>query len=294
MGLPRLGLIGVGLMGHGIATNLLAAGYSLTFQEHPGNQPTESLLAAGAEAVDTPAAVTQASDVVILCVTGSPEVAAVLNGDAGVTAALRPGQTVIDCSTAIPDETLKNARAIAAAGADFLDAPMTRTPKEAAEGRLNLIVGGEQAVFDACRPVFDAIAENVYHAGGVGAGHAMKLLHNFVSLGFSAVLAEAAACAADKGIDAGVLVKILGEGGGGGVVLDRLAPFITDGDIAGFRFSIANAAKDLGYYVDMADAMGAERSIAGAISDRYAEAALESDALTPLPELIPWLRRQPD
>ncbi len=286
---PHIGLIGVGLMGHGIARNLLKAGYSLTFLIHPGNQPTEDLTATGASAAHTPAEIAMRSDIIILCVTGSPEVDDVLNGSAGVMTALDATKTVIDCSTAIPDESIKNADRIAATGASFLDAPMTRTPKEAEQGRLNLIVGGEASVFERCRPVLAAFAESIHHVGAVGSGHAVKLLHNFVSLGFASVLAEATACAHGRGIDVQALLDVLAKGGGGGVVLERMEPFIRDGDDAGFRFTIANAFKDMSYYMDMATAQGASGNIAASIRDVYADAVAQAGPTATVPDLITLL-----
>ena len=90
---------------------------------------------------------------------------------------------VIDCSTALPSSSVRVAQAVQAAGSRFLDSPMTRTPKEAAEGRLNLLVGGDPGLVEACRPLLQCFAENITHVGPVGSGHSMKLLHNYVSLG---------------------------------------------------------------------------------------------------------------
>ena len=223
-----IGMIGIGLMGHGIASNLLKHGHRLAVLDHPGNQPLDDLKASGATVHARVADLVAASEVVILCVTGSPQVEAVLLGDSqgagGVIAALRPGTVVIDCSTAIPASTERMAQAVQAAGGRFLDAPMTRTPKEAALGKLNLLVGGDAATFEEMRPLLACFAENIFHAGAVGAGHRMKLLHNYVSLGFVALLSEAAAAAQRSGIAPEVFVDILGKGGGGGVALERVMP----------------------------------------------------------------------
>ncbi len=288
---PRIGLIGVGLMGSGIATSLVRHGYPLTVLEHPGNQPLDQLVAAGVTTCQSPADLAAQVDIVILCVTGSPQVEDVLFQKRGVMEGLRQGSTVIDCSTAIPSSTLKIARAVQNAGGRFLDAPMTRTPKEAAEGRLNLIVGGDRDVFDACLPVLQSYAENIAYAGGVGAGHQMKLLHNYVSLGFSAVLAEAAACARQTGTDPQTFCDILAAGGGNGVVLNRLRPFIESEDTSGFRFSVSNALKDMGYYCTMADEQGAQGAIALAIRDVYAQAAQAGFEQSPVPVLIEHLAK---
>jgi len=172
---------------------------------------------------------------------------------------------VIDCSTAIPSSTLRMAQVVQAAGSHFLDTPMTRTPKEAAEGRLNLLVGGEAALLEECRPLLDCFAENITHAGPIGAGHGMKLLHNYVSLGMVTLLSEAAACASRNGVAPEVFVDVLAKGGGGGTALERVRPYLLAHDPSGLRFSIANACKDLSYYNAMASDTGAVKDIAAAV-----------------------------
>ncbi|WP_225784210.1 NAD(P)-dependent oxidoreductase [Xenophilus sp. Marseille-Q4582] len=284
-----IGMIGIGLMGHGIATNIVKHGHALTVLEHPGNQPLDALKAAGAKSVDSIAALAQASEVVILCVTGSPQVEAILGADGdpgGLIAALRPGTVVIDCSTAIPTSTQKMAEAVQRAGGRFLDAPMTRTPKEAAEGRLNLLVGGDADLFAQCQPLLACFAENITHTGAVSTGHSMKLLHNYVSLGSVALIAEAAACARRAGVPGDVFVEVLAKGGGGGVALERLKPFITQQDASGLRFAMSNAQKDLGYYTEMAEGMQAAQAIADAVLATYAGAVAQGGAQRYVPELV--------
>ena len=262
----NIGMIGIGLMGHGIASNLVKHGHALTVLDHPGNQPLDALRAAGAVAVVGSAReVAQRAEVLILVVTGSPQVEAVLTGPAGVLQGLRPGSVVIDCSTSLPDSTRRMAQAVQAAGGRFLDAPMTRTPKEAAEGRLNLLVGGEAALLEEMRPVLSCFAENVTHVGPVGAGHGMKLLHNYVSLGMVSLLAEAAACATRQGVAPEAFVEVLAKGGGGGIALERLKPYVLARDPSGLRFSLGNAVKDLSYYREMAAGAGAQADIAQAV-----------------------------
>ncbi|PXX95256.1 NAD(P)-dependent oxidoreductase [Halomonas sp. LBP4] len=284
----RVGMIGVGLMGHGIARNILAAGHRLCFLDHPGNQPVEDLLAAGAVSKASGREVAEDAEVIILCVTGSPQVEAVLFEPGGVLEGLGEGGVVVDCSTALPSSTERVAARVQEAGGRFMDAAMTRTPKEAAEGRLNLIVGAPEALFAELRPLLESFAEHITHAGAVGAGHTLKLLHNYVSLGFSAVLAEAAVASRRAGIDDGALLDVLGKGGGAGVVFERLRPFIEAGDPSGFRFSVANASKDIGYYHAMTDELGVARGVASAVRDLYA--GIEDQALA-VPEIIRVLER---
>ncbi|AQU83882.1 MULTISPECIES: NAD(P)-dependent oxidoreductase [unclassified Halomonas] len=285
----QVGIVGVGLMGHGIASSLLRAGHQVSFLEHPGNQPVEDLLAAGATALSSGREVARKNEVVILCVTGSPQVEAVLFEPNGVLEGLKPGCVVVDCSTALPSSTAKVAAKVTDAGGRFMDAAMTRTPKEAAEGRLNLIVGAPQELFEETLPLLQGFAENIAHAGDVGAGHTLKLLHNFVSLGFSAVLAEATAASRKAGISDTALLEVLSAGGGGGVVLERLRPYIADNDPSGFKFSVANASKDLGYYHTMTNQLAVEGGIAEAVRNLYH--SVEDQSLS-IPELIGVLERR--
>ena len=285
----QIGLIGAGLMGSGIAASLLRHGHPLGILEHEGNQPLEPLLAAGATSHASIEELARASDVIILCVTGTPQVEAVLLGAEGVLKYLNPGAYIVDCSTAIPTSTQRIAQEVARAGGRFIDAAMTRTPKEAAEGRLNLIVGADPADFAVCLPIMQAYAENIVHAGPVGAGHQLKLLHNYVSLGFTAVLAEAAACARRAGTNPEVFCEVLATGGGNGVVLNRLRPYIEAGDVANFRFSVSNAFKDLDYYCNMAESMGGHHGVADSIRALYLEATDAGLGQSPLPELVSHL-----
>ena len=280
-----VGLVGVGMMGVGIASNLVKHGHALHLLDHPGNQPVEALLAAGATLHANLGTLAREVDVLLVCVTGSPQVEAVLTQPGGALEHLRAGAVVIDLSTSIPASTERIAARVQAAGCGFLDAAMTRTPKEAAEGRLNLLVGGEADLLERCRPVLASFAETILHAGAVGAGHRMKLLHNFVSLGLITLIAEAAACAKQSGIGSEVFVDVLARGGGGGVALERLKPYLLTADTGALRFSIANARKDLGYYGTMAADTGADRTVADAVLDSLTRAAhAEPEAM--VPELV--------
>lgn len=290
----RIGVIGIGLMGHGIASNIQKSGRSLGFLDHPGNQPVDNLKAGGATAFSTGKELASNCDVIIVCVTGSPQVEDVLHNDEGVLKGLRKGAVIIDCSTAIPSSTVAIAKAVIAQGGRFLDAPMTRTPKEAAEGRLNLIVGGDRSLFEEQLPLLESFSENITYAGPAGSGHKLKLLHNFVSLGFSAVLAEAAACADRNSVDAEVLVEVLAKGGGAGAILQRLQPYILERDGSGFNFSISNAHKDIGYYLAMVDSAEASRTVADGVYGTF-DAAMEAGFdQTSIPELISILNKNGD
>jgi 3-hydroxyisobutyrate dehydrogenase len=286
----RVGIIGVGLMGHGIALNVLKGGYSLLMMEHAGNQPVDDLIALGAKQTDSPAAVAAQADLVILCVTGSPQVEAILTGDAGVISGLNAGSIVVDCSTALPESTERMAAQVVQAGGQFLDAPMTRLAKQAHDGTLNILVGGEAKVLETARPVLDTFTENIDHVGPVGFGHRMKLLHNYVSIGHMSLLAEAAAQAAQAGVDPQVFVDVLGKGGGAGAALERLRKCILTGDGNDVPFAIGNAVKDINYYREMIGEETGSRAIADGVSTAISKVEKAGHGDSYIPELSQLFR----
>lgn len=284
-----VGIVGVGLMGHGIALNVLKGGFSVVMMEHPGNQPVNDLIEMGAGQQSSPGAVAAQSDLIILCVTGSPQVEAVLTEPQGVLSGLKPGAIVVDCSTALPESTERMAAKVAAAGGKFLDAPMTRLAKQAHEGTLNILVGGEADVLEAARPVLDTFTENIDHVGGVGFGHRMKLLHNYVSIGHMSLLAEAAAQAAQAGVDAQVFVDVLAKGGGASAALERLRNCVLTGDPNDVPFAIGNAVKDIDYYREMVGDASGSRTIADGVSaaiTAVAQAGHQADYVPALTRLF--------
>src|SRR5258708_34225591 len=151
----RVGFIGVGLMGHGLAKNIVEKGYALTVLGHRNRAPVDDLVGRGAVEAKNAAEVARRSDLVFLCVTGSPQVEAVMFGKDGLLEGLAAGTIVADSSTPEPDSTLKIAAAVEARGGRFVDAPLVRTPKEAEEGRLGVMTRGHPATLAAIRPVLE-------------------------------------------------------------------------------------------------------------------------------------------
>ncbi|NQW10669.1 MAG: NAD(P)-dependent oxidoreductase [Alphaproteobacteria bacterium] len=254
--LPRVGFVGVGLMGRGMAANLMAKGFPLSVLVHRNRAPVEGLLAKGAGEAASPRALAEASDVIILCLPNSRVVEEVALGADGVIEAARPGLVVLDATTAEPAATRRIAAALAARGVDMLDTPMTMTPKEADAGTLNVLVGGDEAVLARVRPVLDAYARNVFHIGPIGAAHALKLINNFMSMTMSALIAEAATTARASGVDLGKLREVVSAGAVNSGMFQKIMAYAVDGDPSGLQFAIANARKDIGYYTDIAAEAG--------------------------------------
>jgi 3-hydroxyisobutyrate dehydrogenase-like beta-hydroxyacid dehydrogenase len=272
---PRIGFIGLGLMGHGMAKNIVTKGYPLTVRVHRNRKPLEDILAAGASEVATNADVAKHADIVFLCVTGTPQVEAVVHGGDGLLAAARPGQIVVDTSTAEPASTAALRQLFAAKGTEFVDAPLARTPKEAEEGRLNIMVGATDLVFEKLQPVLSAFCENVIHAGPPGHGHTLKLINNFLAMAIATATAEAVATAAKAGVSLQKLHDVISAGGvNSGIFQMMVGRMLHHGDLAGLKFTLANAMKDLRYYTHLAEALPTSAILGEAVHQTMVQANL--------------------
>lgn len=281
----KVGFIGIGLMGHGIAKNILQGGHRLEFLEHAGNVATDDLLELGAGVASRSADIARNNDAIFICVTGSPQVTDIVFGKQGVLAGIGKGKIVVDCSTIDPLTSTEVADALAKRQAHYLDAPLTRTPKEAEEGRVNIMVGGDRATFRQIEPLLQTFAENIYFIGPAGAGHTMKLLHNYISMGNLALLAEATVCARRSGVTMDTFFDILTSGGGDSTALRRLKPYVLNKDDGALKFSLANGHKDVGYYRRMAKMLGVPTAAQGVL-DLFALALEQNAGGRPVPHLV--------
>ncbi|MCL4763228.1 MAG: NAD(P)-dependent oxidoreductase [Burkholderiales bacterium] len=252
---PRIGMIGLGLMGHGIAKNLVTKGFPMTVRAHRNRKPLEDLLAAGAKEAKTNADVARGSDVVILCVTGAPQVEEIVFGADGIAAAARDGMIVIDTSTSEPATTAKAREALAAKGVRLVDASLSRTPVEAEQGRLNTMVGADDATFAALKPVFGAYCENVVHAGPPGHGLVLKLINNFVAQAMCTAFAEALAAATKSGLSIAKLHQLMSAGPINSPMFQMIVGKAMEGDLTGLKFTLVNACKDLRYYTHFTESL---------------------------------------
>lgn len=284
----RIGFIGLGFMGHGMAKNIVDKGYALTVLGRSKRQPVEDLIGRGAVEVKSAKEVAVRSDVIFLCVTGSREVETILRGDGGLKQGLQAGSIVVDCSTSDPNSTLALAAEVAALGVDYADAPLGRTPKEAWAGTLDTMVGAKDEVFAKLKPVLETWAGKVVHIGGVGDGHKMKLLNNFLSLGYAALYAEALTLSAKVGITPQRFDSVIRGGRMDCGFYQTFMQWTLDGNRDAHKFTIANAFKDLRYLESMADAAGLVNMMGNATKNAFAVAAAQSpeDYVPMLPDHI--------
>jgi len=269
----RIGFIGIGMMGHGMARNLLAKGFPLTFKAHRNRERLGDLLAAGAAEASTNAEVARRSDIVFICVSSSPQIEAIVWGDDGLAQAAREGLVVVDTSTAEPSSTERIRTDLATRGTRYIDAPLARTPKEAEEGRLNTMVGAEPADFEMLKPVLQAFCENVFHVGPPGSGHVLKLINNMLAMTAAASIAEAAAVAAKSGLPLAKLFEVVSAGGVNSGIFQMMFGRMLQGDLGGLKFAIANAQKDLRYYTHLAESLPVASFMGEAAHQSFVQAA---------------------
>ncbi|HEX4986928.1 MAG TPA: NAD(P)-dependent oxidoreductase [Burkholderiales bacterium] len=260
----KIGFIGVGMMGHGMAKNLQEKGFQTVILGHRNRAPVEDLVKRGAREGRDVADVVKSGDVVILCVTGTPQVEDLVYRKGGILESIAPGQVVVDTSTSQPGSTLKIAADLKAKGARFVDAPLARTPVEAEQGRLNTMVGADEATFREVEPVLKAFCENIFHIGDVGAGHKIKLINNCAAIGQMALIAESLTACAKLGVDPKKYFALVSSGAASSGIFQMLAGKAVEGDFGGMKFGLANALKDVRYYNQMAMEFGVSGAMAAA------------------------------
>ena len=270
---PRVGFIGLGAMGHGMAGNLVAKGFPTMVLGRNNRQPINDLVSKGATEARDAAELAAGNDVVILCVTDSVQVESIVYGDRGLLSVSRPGLLVIDTTTSDPKSTGRIFTDFAKTGADFVDAPMGRSVKEAAEGRLNVMVGAEARVLARAEPVLRAFSDNIFHVGGPGAGHKTKLVNNFLAMGHMALIAEALVAAGKAGVDIEIFAKILGSGPVNSPLLNLIVSSSVAGTYDGIKFGLDIARKDLRYYTHMVEDLVLPSVIGDAVHESFVRAS---------------------
>jgi 3-hydroxyisobutyrate dehydrogenase-like beta-hydroxyacid dehydrogenase len=283
--MQRIGFIGIGLMGHGMAKNLLKKGHPLCFKVNRNRSNLADLLEMKAREVSSAKDVAANADVVILCVTGSVQVEESVYGPDGLLEAARQGQVVIDCSTAQPESTDRIRADFEKKGARYVDAPLARTPVQAEEGKLNCMVGADEKTFAEVKPVLEKFCENIFHVGGFGAGHRMKLVNNFLAMSHALATCEALAVCAKVGLSTETFYKLISAGGANSAMFQMVVPKALQGDHSGLLFTLANAKKDIGYYQQMAG----NASFAGPLGGVLYQQLVQANALGLGEKFVPSL-----
>ena len=285
--MPTLGtiaFIGLGMMGHGMAKNLLAKGYGLRFVAHRNRANLADLIEAGAVEASSRAELVRGDGggdgggvvALILCVTGTPEVEQIVyggdNSADGLLAVAGPGLLVIDASTAEPASAARIRDAFASRGVTYVDAPLTRTPQHAEQGLLNTMVGASPEDFARAQPILATFCENIFHVGPPGHGHVVKLISNMLAMTMAASIAEAMATAAKAGVSLQKAFDVISAGGVNSGIFQLTVGRMLQGDLAGLQFSITNARKDLRYYTHLAEMLPTSSFLAEAAHQSFVQA----------------------
>lgn len=269
---PVIGFIGLGFMGVGMASNLVKKGYPLWVRGNRNRAPIDEVLALGAHEAASPKAMAVACDIIHLCLPDSPAVEAVLRGPNGIMASGKAGLIVIDTTTADPNSTVALAEEMASVGMTLVDAPLGRTPVEAAAGTLDAMVGCSDEVFATVKPVIETWAGNINHMGPVGSAHRMKLVMNFIGMGYAALYSEALVMAVKSGLSPQDVQRVIGSSRLTNGMFDSFMKYAVGRDVNAHKFSIQNAAKDTRYIAGMAMAAGMANPMGSAIRNAFAQA----------------------
>lgn len=287
--MPDIGFAGLGLMGAGMAGNILAAGYPLKVLAHRNREPIDALVAKGATEARNPAELGTDCDIVFLCVTGAPQVESLIDGENGIRAgarqAGRDNLVIVDCSTSEPTLTRKLADSLAEDRISLIDAPLGGIPAQAESGELQAIVGGDDAILARIRPVLETWSSRILHVGPVGAGHTMKLLNNFLAMGYGAIFAEALTIGAKAGITPRTFDSVIRGSRMDSGFYRTFFQYVLERDRDAHRFTLSNAHKDTRYLAALAEAMNVEAGVAKAVRDLYASAESQGNGEKFVPEL---------
>jgi 2-hydroxy-3-oxopropionate reductase len=226
---PIVGFIGLGMMGKPMALNLLKAGYPLVVHNR-SRGAVDELAAAGASPADSPQEVARRSDIILLCLPTSSDVAAVARREDGLFAGSRPGQIVMDHSTISPQVTRELGSEALELGVEWLDAPVSGGEIGAREATLSIMVGGSAEGLERVRPLLEAMGKTVVHMGPTGAGQTMKLANQVVCALHYAGLAEGLALAKQAGLDMEKSVRVLTGGYAYSRILEVRGPHAARGD----------------------------------------------------------------
>jgi 3-hydroxyisobutyrate dehydrogenase len=257
----RIGFVGLGTMGAAMAANLRRAGFAVTAWNRTPGRVGELVALGGTEAA-SPADVARASDVVVICVSDTPDVEAVLLGPDGIAAGLAAGGLVIDCSTISPAATTRLASTLRERGIGLVDAPVSGGSEGATHATLTIFVGGEPADVERARPVLEAMGKTITHFGPAGSGQAVKAVNQVVIAGAYLGVAEGIVLALKAGLDAEAVAAALGGGAARSWVLENRSGRMIDNEYPlGFRTSLH--LKDLAIALEMARSLGATLPVAG-------------------------------
>ncbi|MCP2003490.1 MULTISPECIES: NAD(P)-dependent oxidoreductase [Buttiauxella] len=283
---PKIGFIGLGLMGSNMVQCLQDNGFELKVMDL-NKDAVADVVARGATEANSPAELAAASDIIMLCLTTSTIVEKVVYGDNGILAGIKEGSVLIDFGTSIPASTRKIGADLAKKGSGMIDAPLGRTPAHAKDGLLNIMVGGDKNTFEKVKPVLEVQGENIFYLGDLGAGHTTKLINNFMGMTTVCAMSQAFAVAKLAGVDRQQLFDIMSTGPSNSPFMKFCKNYAVDG-VSDLGFSIDNANKDLGYFLEMVNNLGCRSEIAEGTSSNLKGAVTTGIGSGNVPEIFDY------
>jgi len=270
----RIGFVGAGLMGRGMALNLRKAGYPVKLFIHRKREGLEALFALGASETNDLRELARQSDVIILCVDKAETVRSVV---ASLLPELRNHHLLIDATTSDPAVTREIAEDLRRHGVSYADAPITGGPVQAEAGALGSLVGCDAAIFARVQKIVASYSKAVQRIGDIGTGHFAKLLNNFVTHGTVTLLAEAYGRARENGVDWQALYAVMEAGAARSGTLEKMVKPALAGNFDGSQFFIRNAQKDLAYFCRVAETSERGSSVLGETIRGVFDAAVAAD-----------------
>ena len=289
MSKPRIAFLGLGIMGGGMARNLLAKGFPLTVFNRNADK-AKTFAAEGAQIAASPREAAAQSDVVISMVADDNASRALWLGENGALAVAKPGTTCIECSTVTVNWVRELAAAAGQKQCALLDAPVTGSKIQAAAGELNFLVGGDSAALEKARPVLAAMSKGIVHLGPTGSGALVKLVNNFVCGVQVASLAEALAMIERSGLDRAKSLEVLANGAPGSPLFKAVSVRMTAPDFTP-NFLLALMAKDLGYAIAEGEKCSVKLSTAAAALTQFQRAIAAGHAQKDMSAVVEPLRK---
>jgi 3-hydroxyisobutyrate dehydrogenase-like beta-hydroxyacid dehydrogenase len=265
----KIGFAGVGLMGEAMVRHLLKHGHSVCVMAHRNRVPVERLVKEGAAEAKNLAGLAQGADAIMLCLSTGKVVKETV---AALSPHLKPGMIVIDTGTSGPETARRLAHDLIPRGIRFADAPMTGGPEQIARAAAGVLCGADEETFEYIKPILSCYSDRIRRFGPPGAGQAAKIVSNAIITGMIALIADAFGTAHRAGIDWKDLFEVMQSGSGNSGVLSKMLTPALVGDFDGYKFSLANAHKDIGYYCEMVEHLDGESKLAETVRDYFARA----------------------
>lgn len=272
----KIGFVGLGGMGRGLVKNLLKHGAQVQVMDRRA-EAVDALAGLGAVPADNLRTLAETNDILAFCVNTAEDIEVLVLGPQGVLPHLRNGQIIVDHTTTNPTTVATLGEAIEATGALYAEAPMTRTPKHAEAGQVNVLYGGTSELLENLRPIFDCYAENVFHVGPAGHAIKLKLIHNYIAFANVAAWCEGFALAAREGLDMSQVIGIISAAGGKSGMMDLYGRATLERDFTPWM-SLANAQKDVKYYARWLEEAGLPGFMAESVHQTYALASIMGHA----------------